>query len=88
MEIERIYGVRNNLVAAWVKRYLKDGEDALEPRNRNPYVALHSSKSLNEVGTCAAHHSQTGSGNRPVNKGIGRSTLLAAERLRSHRRTA
>ncbi len=49
LEIERKYGVRNNLVAAWVKRYLEEGEDALEPKNGNPYAALHRSKSLSEV---------------------------------------
>ena len=49
MEIERKYGVRNNLVSAWVKRYLDEGEDALEPKNGNPYAALHRSKSLSEV---------------------------------------
>ena len=30
-EIERQYGIRSSLVSAWVKRYLEDGEDALEP---------------------------------------------------------
>ena len=34
---------------AWVKKYLKEGEDALEPHNGNPYAALHRSKSLTEV---------------------------------------
>ena len=48
-EIERRYGVRNSLVSAWVKRYLEDGEEALEPKNGNPYAALHTSKSLSEV---------------------------------------
>ena len=28
---------------------LEEGEEALEPRNGNPYAALHTSKSLNEV---------------------------------------
>ncbi len=37
------------MVAAWVKRYLEEGEDALEPKNGNPYAALHRSKSLSEV---------------------------------------
>lgn len=37
------------MVSSWVKRYLQDGEDALEPRNGNPYAALHTSKSLSEV---------------------------------------
>ncbi len=48
-QIEREYGIRNSQVLDWVKRYLQDGEDALEPRNGNPYAALHSSKSLTEV---------------------------------------
>ena len=47
--IEREYGIRNALVSEWVKRYLEDGEDALEPRNGNPYAALHRSKNLPEV---------------------------------------
>ena len=49
MQIEREYGIRNTLVAEWVKRYLQDGEDALEPRNGNPYAALHRSKNLSEI---------------------------------------
>jgi len=48
-QIEREYGIRNSLVLDWVKRYLQDGEDALESRNGNPYAALHRSKSLSEV---------------------------------------
>lgn len=48
-EIEKKYGVRNSMVSAWVKRYLEDGEEALEPKNGNPYAALHTSKSLGEV---------------------------------------
>ena len=47
--IEREYGVSHKLVSAWVKKYLEDGEDALEPHNGNPYAALHTSKSLSEV---------------------------------------
>jgi len=49
MQIEREYGIRNTLVSEWVRRYLQDGEDALEPRNGNPYAALHCSKNLTEV---------------------------------------
>ena len=49
MEIEREYGMDNRLVSAWTKKYLEEGEDALEPHNGNPYAALHSSKSLSEV---------------------------------------
>ena len=48
-QIERDYGIGNALVSSWVKRYLQDGEDALEPHNGNPYAALHRSKSLSEV---------------------------------------
>ncbi len=49
MQIEREYGIRNTLVSEWVKRYLQDGEEALQPRNGNPYAALHRSKNLSEV---------------------------------------
>ena len=49
MQIEREYGIRNTLVSEWLRRYLKDGEEALEPRNGNPYAALHRSKNLSEV---------------------------------------
>lgn len=48
-QIEAEYGIRHSLVSEWVKRYLEDGEDALEPHNGNPYAALHTSKSLSEV---------------------------------------
>ena len=48
-EIERVYGVSNSLVSQWTKRYLEDGEEALEPHNGNPYAALHTSKNLSEV---------------------------------------
>ena len=49
MQIERETGIHNSLVSAWVKKYLEDGEDALEPHNGNPYAALYTSKSLSEV---------------------------------------
>ena len=49
LEIERRYGVTHQLISAWTKKYLDEGEDALEPRKGNPYAALHTSKSLNEV---------------------------------------
>ena len=48
-QIERECGIRNSLVGSWVKRYLEDGEDALQPHNGNPYAALHTSKPLTEV---------------------------------------
>ena len=48
-KIEKEYGVNNSLVSAWVKKYLEEGEEALEPHNGNPYAALYTSKSLSEV---------------------------------------
>ena len=49
LKIEKEYGIRKGLVCTWVKKYLEEGEDALEPHNGNPYAALHTSKSLSEV---------------------------------------
>lgn len=49
MQIEKEYSVGNGLVSAWVKKYLNEGEDALESHKGNPYAALHTSKSLSEV---------------------------------------
>ncbi len=49
LELERQYGIRNGLIATWVRRYLEEGEESLEPHNGNPYAALHTSKSLSEV---------------------------------------
>ena len=48
-QIEKDYGVGASLISSWVKRYLQDGEEALEPHNGNPYAALHRSKNLSEV---------------------------------------
>lgn len=48
-QIEKEKGIDNGLIATWVKKYLEEGEDALEPHNGNPYAALYSSKSLSEV---------------------------------------
>lgn len=48
-QIEKEYGIRSSLVSAWVKKYLEEGEEALEPHSGNPYAALHTSKSLTEV---------------------------------------
>ena len=48
-QIEREYGIGASLISSWVKRYLQDGEEALESRNGNPYAALHRSKNLSEV---------------------------------------
>lgn len=92
MEIERRHGVRNSLVSAWVKRYLE--EDALEPKNGNPYAALHTSKTLSEVDRLRLIIAKQEVEIARLKKDIGwkelvqrRNTLLAAERIRSHRRT-
>ena len=93
-EIEKEYGIEHSLVSHWVKIYLEDGEDALEPHNGNPYAALHSSKSLSEVERLRLMVAKLEVENARLKKGIGwkelvqtRNTLLAAKRLRSHRRT-
>lgn len=93
MEIERRHGVRNSLVSAWVKRYLEE-EDALEPKNGNPYAALHTSKTLSEVDRLRLIIAKQEVEIARLKKDIGwkelvqrRNTLLAAERIRSHRRT-
>ncbi|NLE89396.1 MAG: helix-turn-helix domain-containing protein [Dehalococcoidales bacterium] len=49
MQIEREYGIRNSLVSEWCRRYIEEGEEALEPRNGNRYAALTTSKSLSEL---------------------------------------
>ena len=48
-EIEQRYGVSHSLVSTWVKKYLEEGEEALEPHKGNPYAALDRSKSLSEI---------------------------------------
>lgn len=48
-EIGRRYSMGSSMVSSWVKKYLEEGEDALEPRKGNPYAALHTSKSLSEL---------------------------------------
>ena len=90
MEIEREYGVGYGLVLAWVKRYLEEGEEALVPKNGNPYT----SKSLSEVDRLRLIIAKQEVEIARLKKGIGwkelvqtRNTLLAKERLRSHRRT-
>lgn len=49
MQLEAEYGINHSLISKWVKKYLEEGADALEPHNGNPYAALHTSKSLSEV---------------------------------------
>lgn len=49
MQIEKEYGIKNSLISEWCRRYIDDGEEALEPRHGNPYAALATSKSLSEL---------------------------------------
>ena len=48
-QLGKEHGIQHSLISAWLKKYLEEGEDALEPHNGNPYAALHTSKSLSEV---------------------------------------
>ena len=48
-QLEKEHRIQHSLISAWLKKYLEEGEDALEPHNGNPYAALHTSKSLSEV---------------------------------------
>lgn len=48
-QLEKEYDISHSLISSWVKKYLEEGEAALEPHNGNPYAALHTSKSLSEV---------------------------------------
>ncbi len=48
-QLEKEYDISNSLISTWVRKYLEEGEEALEPHNGNPYAALHTSKSLSEV---------------------------------------
>lgn len=48
-ELERKYKIGSGTIARWVRQYLEDGEERLEPHNGNPYAALHTSKSLSEI---------------------------------------
>ena len=93
-QIEKEYGIGNALVGAWVKKYLEEGEEALEPHNGNPYAALHRSKSLTEVERLRLLVAKQEVEIARLKKGTGwkklvqaGNTLLAAERLRSSRRT-
>ena len=93
-QIEAEYSIGHELVSAWVKRYLEDGEEALEAHNGNPYAALHRSKSLSEVERLRLLVAKQEVEIARLKKDIGwkelvqtGSTLLAAERLRSSRRT-
>ena len=51
MQIERENSVSSGLVSSWVKKYLKEGAQGLEPKARpgNKFAALHRSKELSEV---------------------------------------
>lgn len=47
--LEKKYQVRCSTITNWVRRYLDEGEGALEPHSGNPYAALHTNKHLSEV---------------------------------------
>ena len=92
-EIEKKYGVSNSMVSAWVKRYLEDGEEALEPKNGNPYAALHTSKSLGEVDRLRliiakqeVEIARLKKGYWVEGVGANKEYVTAKERLRSYRR--
>ena len=94
LELERQYGIQNGLIATWVRRYLEEGEESLEPHNGNPYTALHTSKSLSEVERLRLVVAKQAVEIARLKRGIGwkklvqtRSTLLAAKRVRGGRRT-
>ena len=49
--IAKRHNVGDSVIARWVREYLEQGEEGLEPKphSGNPYAALHTSKSLSEV---------------------------------------
>ena len=48
-QVAKEYGISTGQLSNWIKKYLEDGETALEKRSGNPYAALHTSKSLSEL---------------------------------------
>lgn len=48
--LEKEEGASNGLICSWTKRYQEEGEKGLVAHNGNLYAALHTSKSLSEVG--------------------------------------
>ena len=48
-KIEKKEHINHTLVSAWCKRYVEEGEVALESHKGNKFSALHTSKSLSEV---------------------------------------
>ena len=82
--IEKEHKIDHSLVEKKIKKYLEEGEDALEPHNGNPYAALHSSKSLSEVERLRLMVAKLEVENARLKKGYWvqtRSTLLAEKRL-------
>ena len=49
--LEREYTADRSMICRWVKEYIAEGESAFIPKGHpgNPFAALHTSKSLNEV---------------------------------------
>jgi len=49
-EISRNENAHTSLICTWVKNYIKDGEAGLENKRKgNPYLAIQTSKSLDET---------------------------------------
>ena len=89
-QIERENSVSSGLVSSWVKKYLKEGAQGLEPKARpgNKFAALHRSKELSEVERLRLIVAKQEIEIARLKKGYwvegvvqARNTLLAAERL-------
>ena len=48
-QIEKTECVNNSLISTWCKKYLENGESALNTKSGNKFAALHTSKSLSEL---------------------------------------
>ena len=47
--LSKKYQIRHGSIENWLRIYIEQGEEAMEPHNGNPYAALHRSKNLSEV---------------------------------------
>ena len=48
-EVARESGIPSSRIAAWVKKYLEEGEEGLSGKSGNKFAALTTSKNLTEV---------------------------------------
>ncbi len=94
--LEKEYTADRSMICRWVKEYLADGEQAFIPKRHpgNPFAALHTSKKLSELDRLRLVVAKLEIENARLKKDIGWKelvqtgcSLLAAKRLRSHRRT-